>query len=663
METYATRAATLPHGALAFRGFKLQPGALAYRKVALDLDTFDKKIGTVDVTLSSETVVRQPWGHELLEHSESAVNMVRTKDGLIALANHDPTAIIGRFENVRLVDRRLKATLRFSRNPLGQEAQRDVEDGIRRDVSIGYSIDQYTEDGDAIHVTAWTPAEGSLVAFGADHTVGIDRAAADMPAFATRAEDDTPRLVIGNDPATLAKQRQRRQEIRQLGQVFAGRGVEFQAIMDKALDDDRVSLEAFRRQLLDTLSNDAQPIAHDLIQAPGSANGRFEQAGTTYNTAGRRFEFMHDRSDGFPAAARDATLLRAGIIKPEDAAPGALDLRDKRLPDILTMTLELGGVNVLGMSMCKRVAEGFARRSIIAHSTADFPSITEDVSSKALGIGYNEAPETWQAWCRIVSIPDFKQANFPNISAFGDLEIVYEDGEFKYGTFSDKKETLQLATYGKLFSISRQTIVNDDLNAFARVPNGMGRAAARTVGDLPYNVLINGITTTMNEDAKALFHSDHNNYVAPGSGAAPSVSTLDSAWSSMATQTDPSGAAVLNIVPRFWIGPRSLENTAVALAVSRTDPAGSTINAVNPFAERFTVIADARLDAADTLAWYLAGDPGQVDTVGVGFLDGQQTPFLETQNGWSVDGVAFKVRIDAAAAPLDYRGLYKNDGN
>ncbi|MEL0625302.1 Mu-like prophage major head subunit gpT family protein, partial [Marinomonas arenicola] len=72
----------------------------------------------------------------------------------------------------------------------------------------------------------------------------------------------------------------------------------------------------------------------------------------------------------------------------------------------------------------------------------------------------------------------------------------------------DNAEQIQLATYGRLFSISRQTIINDDLQAFTKLPMKMGRAAIRTVGDLVYALLMSNPNM---KDGKSLFHADHNN--------------------------------------------------------------------------------------------------------------------------------------------------------
>ncbi|MFR0383311.1 hypothetical protein ACKEMP_26145, partial [Escherichia coli] len=51
-----------------------------------------------------------------------------------------------------------------------------------------------------------------------------------------------------------------------------------------------------------------------------------------------------------------------------------------------------------------------------------------------------------------------------------------------------------------------------------------------------------------------------------------------------------------------------------------------------------------------------------MDTIEVAYLDGIDTPYLEEQEGFTVDGVAWKVRIDAGVAALDYRGLLKSNG-
>jgi hypothetical protein len=127
----------------------------------------------------------------------------------------------------------------------------------------------------------------------------------------------------------------------------------------------------------------------------------------------------------------------------------------------------------------------------------------------------------------------------------------------------------------------------------------------------------------------------------------------------MAVQTDPNGKK-LGIKPRYLIVPEALWATSSTLIAATYDPAGAAGTLVpNPFSGAMQVVSDHRLDTANANGWYLAAER---NTVVVGFLNGQQTPYLESKDGWNIDGVEYKVRIDAAAAAADYRGLFYNDG-
>jgi len=670
-------------------------GQVFRREMTLDRRALDEEKRTVPASLSSEIEIKRFFGSEILVHSEEAVDLTRAADGLPLLFGHDQDQPIGLVEDVRLDGDRLRGTLRFSKNTRANEIWNDVREDFLKSISIGYRIDKWEEEdgSDTIRAVRWTPFEASVVSVPADHTVGINRSESEdttmadttekkpakVPESATRADAATAPVNVvelkavreealrEGEQRAEAKLLKRQQDVDRVFQPFVHRGAHFVQLRDE-LKRRGASEEAARAALYDLFAGDPEPLAGDLIQAEGSMNAPAEQVRTVETPQGRRRERITGGQDGgekFIEGATQCLLIRAGLIKDAEA------VKEARQSEYLSMAcVDMGrhylvqqGVSVRGMNRSAIIGQALMTRGIIGHSTSDFASLLEDVANKSLGIGYDEAPETWQRWCRIVNIPDFKQANFPNMSAFGDLQLVYEGGEYKYGSYSDKKEVMTLAAYGKLFSISRQALVNDDLNAFTRIPNGMGRAAARQVGDLAWNVLINGITVAMNEDATALFHANHGNFVADTAGAAPSVITINAARTAMATQTDPSGSAVLNVTPAYLLVPKALEGTGLQIQMAEKDPAIASGEAPNFLRNTFETIADARLDADDAAKWYMAANPNQVDTVGVGFLDGQQSPFLETQNGWSVDGVAFKVRIDAAAAPLDYRGLYHNDGN
>lgn len=340
--------------------------------------------------------------------------------------------------------------------------------------------------------------------------------------------------------------------------------------------------------------------------------------------------------------------------------PASADCSRMRLSDFAETFALQYGKRTSGMNRDAIVRKALSTRAVVGHSSSDFPNLLENVSSKAMLAGFFETPAIYREIAKIGDLPDFKEGSRTALSDFSDLEVVYENGEYKYGTFSDLKETLQLATYGKLFSISRQALVNDDLNAFVGIPRGLSAAAARTLDDLVISVLTTN--AALNQDSTALFHADHNNLVAPGSGSAPSVTSLDAGFQAMALQQAP-GGATLDIVPSILLVPIALDATARVLTKALNDPAGAVLHTPNPFEGRLRVVSTARLDADDPLQWYLMADPNLYDTLEIAFLDGQTSPFLESKDGWSSDGVEYKVRIDAAAAATDFRGLYQNDGD
>ena len=127
----------------------------------------------------------------------------------------------------------------------------------------------------------------------------------------------------------------------------------------------------------------------------------------------------------------------------------------------------------------------------------------------------------------------------------------------------------------------------------------------------------------------------------------------------MATQTDPQGKTI-GLRMRHLIVPVALQTTAQVLIAATYDPAGTAGTLPpNPMQGAVDVTADHRLDTFNSSGWFVASGTNQVV---VGFLNGQQTPYMESKDGWSIDGIEYKCRIDCAATAEDYRGLYYNDG-
>lgn len=431
--------------------------------------------------------------------------------------------------------------------------------------------------------------------------------------------------------AALAADAKRRGDIKAalqpLAERFPSAAQDINAIINAADADTALTVEQANARALAVLAKGAEPLA-----------------------AAGRVHTVEDETDKVRNATRAALLIRAGIEQDDRANP----LRSHSLIELARASLARAGVRTDGLGRMDVVALAFT------HSTSDFGQLLANVAEKAMMRGFDEADETFQRWTNKGSLSDFKPAKRVDLSVFPSLPVVVEGAEYKYGTVGDTGENIVLATYGRLFSITRQAIINDDLDAFSRIPRLMGRAAIRTVGNLAYGVLS---SNPVMADGKALFHADHANLAA--AGAVLSTASVDAARVAMARQKQAGqDQGALNIRMRYLLVPVALEGAANVVRNSEYEVGASSRNNTTPNTVRnvFDVISDPRLDDASATAWYASADPSTNDTVEVAYLDGVETPTLEQQSGWSVDGVSFKVRMDAGVKALSFRTLYKNPG-
>lgn len=418
--------------------------------------------------------------------------------------------------------------------------------------------------------------------------------------------------------ATYADEQIRLNGIKDLFAMFGGRHNE---LMITCLADANCSVEKAREQLLNTIAQQQNP-------EPSNKDNAHIYAGNG-NIVGD--------------SVRASVMARAGYQDYEkDNAYNSMTLRE-----LARASLTERGVGVATYNPMQMIGMAFT------HSTSDFGNILLDVANKAILLGWEENDETFGKWTKKGQLSDFKTAHRVGLGAFPSLRQVREGAEYKYVTLDDKGETIALATYGELFSISRQAIINDDMNMLTDVPKKLGEAAKATIGDLVYAVLVDNEKMS---DKKALFSTDHKNMITGGMD----VETISAGRTAMRQQKE--GERTLNIRPAFMLVPTTLETQAIQVVKSGSVK-GADVNAniINPVRDLAEIIAEPRLDEASTKDWYMASRQGS-DTIEVAYLNGIDVPYIDQLEGFTSDGVTTKVRIDAGVAPVDYRGLLKVTG-
>ena len=232
------------------------------------------------------------------------------------------------------------------------------------------------------------------------------------------------------------------------------------------------------------------------------------------------------------------------------------------------------------------------------------------------------------------------------------LEKVLEGGEVKRGTMAEMKEQYSLATYAKIFGLSRQAMINDDLGAFGELAIKFGRAAAEFESQALVDLLV---SNPVMSDSVALFNTSHGNKSA--SPGAISVTTLGAAKQAMRLQKGLDGKTPIDVTPRYLIVPAALETIALQFVAQLTP---SQSSAVNPFSGALEVIVDPRLDTVSATVWYVAADPSSVDTLEYAYLEEAPGVQLVMREGFDVEGVELKARLDFGCGVVDWRGLYQN---
>lgn len=287
-----------------------------------------------------------------------------------------------------------------------------------------------------------------------------------------------------------------------------------------------------------------------------------------------------------------------------------------------------------------------------SHTTSDFPAIYENAVNRTLEARYALAAPTYRRLARRSDFRDFRPHKTVKLGDFPMLEKVAEDGEIKYGSFSEGKEQVQAFAYARAIAITRQMIVNDDLGAIADLLSSYGDTVALFEEVVFYSQALNANLA----DGKAVFHADHHNLANPA--AAITVDSVSLGRASMSKQKSLEGNPLLSNRPRLLLcGPDKI--TEAEKLVASITPA--TVASVNIFSGRLEPLETAQISGN---GWYLFPD-AQADgrsNYRYGLLDGYEAPRVRMEEPFGRQGFAMSVEHDFGVGATDYRFGYKNAG-
>lgn len=585
--------------------------------------TLDREARTVEAILSTGAdVVRFDFDGEYIERlsiDASAIDLTRA-EGAPVLDSHRQDAldrILGRLQSVRIENGALVGTIKISSRH--DAVLDDIEDGIIRGVSIGYTIESHSDEvdrdtGQRLRLaTSWTLVEASLVAVPADAASTVRSGV--MPETTGAAQPQTPE----SGGAAVQTRANINAEIRSIAETFELP----QEFVDGLIDQGATVDQARAAALTELQQRQSSPV----------------------RTRVTNVRAVEDPQEMIRAMG-EAQYARANPA--HELGERARDFYGMTTLDLARDCLTRAGETVTGAS-----ASALITRAL--QTTSDYPMIFADTVNRTLMASYQAAPSTLKTVSKRSSARDFRRKTKIQLGEGPSLEKVNEHGEFKSGSMAEAKESYAIETFGRIVGFTRQALINDDIGALTDPAAKLGTAASDFEAQFLVDLLESGagLGPDMDDD-KSLFHADHGNVAA--SGAALSEATLSQARLAMRTQTGLAGRRI-NVSPKFLVVPPELETDAEKL-LAAIQPAQS--GDVNPFSGKLNLLVEARLSSATR--WYVAADPTVIEGLEYSYLQGEEGPQIETRAGFEVDGMEFKVRLDFGAAFLDWRSWFANEG-
>lgn len=293
-------------------------------------------------------------------------------------------------------------------------------------------------------------------------------------------------------------------------------------------------------------------------------------------------------------------------------------------------------------------------------STVDIGGILSNVANKFLLEGFFSVERTWRNICAVRNVSDFKTVTSYRLIGADQYEQVAPGGELKHGTLGNETYTNKADTYGLMLSVDRRDVINDDLGAITTVPRKLGRGSGLKINDVFWAIFLNN---------SAFFTAGAKNYLT-GTDTVLGIDGLTKAEAAFMDLCDSDGKPI-GVMPAICLVPTALSAMGTQLWRSleiRDTTASTKYPVANPHQGKFRVevsryLGNSLYTGNSSKAWYLLAEPNDLPIIEVAFLNGQESPTIETAEAdFSVLGVQMRGYHDFGCALQDARGGVKSKG-
>ena len=566
-------------------------------------NSYDPETRRVSAVIATPSPVTRRDARGPFQEVLTAATLDLSIAGLPVLDSHNTASVrhqIGRVHAVTIEGDNVVAEIEITSADDAAPIRQRVEDGTVSGVSIGYRVAGWTErntpQGRVKSPTAWRLTEVTLTSNPADPSARLRQMEEHMPeTIETSAEE---------------AEAQRRSEIRGLVRA-AGLGPE---LADQLIDTD-ADMTAAKAAVFDAQqTRRSAPVVR--------VHGSNEDPATIRTRQAEALAYRMGGMDELPEASRTYA-------------------------DVSLMDMAREAVERMGTSTrCMSRDEVLHRAA--AHGTSDFALTVMDATGKTAMASYRAAESPLKELCRKQTLRDFKTNTAIRLGEMGELEEMAENGEFTATSRAEEGESINLKTFGRRIDLTRNLIINDDLNLLSDTVRAFGEAAAQTEAAIMVAMLTGNPDM---RDGTPVFDASRGNI--GGTAGLPSKATLTENREAMRLRTGTDGKTIIDAPPRYLLVPADLETEAEEI-LAAIQP-GTTAD-VNPFAGKLKLLVEPRLP---TGTWYLFADPARLACLRYAYLSGAEGVQVQRSESWDTLGLSFRGFLDFGAGWLDWRGAQR----
>lgn len=286
------------------------------------------------------------------------------------------------------------------------------------------------------------------------------------------------------------------------------------------------------------------------------------------------------------------------------------------------------------------------RRLEAAFSTVSLPGIFSNVANKEIEAGYLEEDQTWREIAYIKSAKDTKVMTTYRMLDNFEYEPLGPAGEIKHGTISEESYTRQAKLFAKMFALTLESILADDLGALDDIKARLGRGSAKKMNKLFWTTFL---------DDSAFFTTARGNYITGATttlltdavGLALGVQAFDALRSPVSDGSKIIGSELAGGQPEILLHPPQVAVAAEALYKNQNYSSVKTSD-VNVHQGKYRPVkckylGDSSITGYSATGWYLLRGKSGLQPMVVTFLDGQETPTIASADAdFNTLGVQFR---------------------